>query len=768
MPDIPNITNIPAARVPLVDPITGGPSQAWYRWFLNQFVLTGGGTTPTTLADLQVAPQIVDISGDFSNLYEQAQLASLAGQVVSLTQAQTDVDIPPSSPQLGTISPQNAENVAITGGAIDGTTIGAATRAAGSFTTATLTNPLAIGSGGTNSTATATAGGIGYGTGTAHAYSAAGTAGQVLTSAGAGAPTWTAAATGTVTSVAQTFTGGLISVAGSPITTSGTLALTVAGTSGGVPYFSGASTWASSAALAANAIVLGGGAGAAPATTTTGTGVVTAINNAVNTSGGLCTSAVTTLSSLASIGTITTGTWNGSIVSGTYGGTGVNNGSNVITIGGNVTFLGAFGFTGTLTNTTSVTFPTSGTLVNSAVTTLSSLASVGTITTGTWNGSVLGIAYGGTNSTATATAGGVGYGTGTAHAYTAAGTSGQVLTSAGAGAPTWATPTTGTVTSVAQSFTGGLISVGGSPVTSSGTLALTVAGTSGGIPYFSSSSAWASSAALAANAIVIGGGAGAAPATTTTGTGVLTAIGNAVNGSGGLCTSAVTTLSSLASVGTITTGVWNAGAVTSSGAVSGTSHTMPSAYGSYGHGAYQTGSTQTGYWSGNSNTGGGSTAGTFFGVATDGSGLIYVGSSLALNTYVSGVLKCTLSAAGAFRWHNYGAGAATFDASGNITSVSDPSQKVILGGFDAGLPEIIAAASPEFMGLHKWTLESGMETEGTYASFFARDHFPIPNAVAKNPETGINSFSDRPVIMALCNAVSTLAARVAELEAKVA
>jgi hypothetical protein len=45
---------------------------------------------------------------------------------------------------------------------------------------------------------------------------------------------------GSVTSVAQSFTGGLISVAGSPITTSGTLALTVAGTSGGIPYFSSA------------------------------------------------------------------------------------------------------------------------------------------------------------------------------------------------------------------------------------------------------------------------------------------------------------------------------------------------------------------------------------------------------------------------------------------------------------------------------------------------------------------------------------------------
>ena len=83
----------------------------------------------------------------------------------------------------------------------------------------------------------------------------------------------------------------------------------------------------------------------------------------------------------------------------------------------------------------------------------------------------------------------------------------------------------GTVTSISQSFTGGLISVAGSPITTSGTLALTVAGTSGGIPYFSSGSTWASSAALAANALVIGGGAGAAPSTTTTGTGILTFLG---------------------------------------------------------------------------------------------------------------------------------------------------------------------------------------------------------------------------------------------------
>jgi hypothetical protein len=48
---------------------------------------------------------------------------------------------------------------------------------------------------------------------------------------------------------------------------------------------------------------------------------------------------------------------------------------------------------------------------------------------------------------------------------------------------------------------------------STGAVTVTIAGTSGGIPYFSSSSAWQSSAALAQYGIVQGGGAGAAPST---------------------------------------------------------------------------------------------------------------------------------------------------------------------------------------------------------------------------------------------------------------
>lgn len=66
--------------------------------------------------------------------------------------------------------------------------------------------------------------------------------------------------------------------------------------------------------------------------------------------------------SITTLGTITAGTWNGNIISGTYGGTGVNNGANTITLGGNLVTSGAFSTTFTTTATTNVTLPTTGTL----------------------------------------------------------------------------------------------------------------------------------------------------------------------------------------------------------------------------------------------------------------------------------------------------------------------------------------------------------------------------------------------------------------------
>ena len=69
--------------------------------------------------------------------------------------------------------------------------------------------------------------------------------------------------------------------------------------------------------------------------------------------------------------------------------------------------------------------------------TISSLSQVGTIATGVWQGTSVGLLYGGTNAALTAVNGGIVYSSSTAMAITAVGTSGYVLQSNGAGAPAW-------------------------------------------------------------------------------------------------------------------------------------------------------------------------------------------------------------------------------------------------------------------------------------------------------------------------------------------
>ena len=77
-----------------------------------------------------------------------------------------------------------------------------------------------------------------------------------------------------------------------------------------------------------------------------------------------------------------------------------------------------------------------------------------------WQGTAVGLAYGGTNANLTAVAGGVIYSGASALAISAAGTSGQVLTSAGASAPTWTAQSslvvgTATVATTATNIAGG-------------------------------------------------------------------------------------------------------------------------------------------------------------------------------------------------------------------------------------------------------------------------------------------------------------------------
>lgn len=624
----------------------------------------------------------------------------------------------------------------------------------GSVATATTTPAITVS---TNVT------GILKGNGTAMSAAAAGTDYQApitLTTTGtSGAATFVGntlnipqysggGGSGTVTSVAQSFTGGLISVAGSPITSSGTLALTVAGTSGGVPYFSSASTWASSAALTQYGIVYGGGAGAAPVSTAAGTtgqvltattggaptwanpatnGTVTSVaatvpsflsvtGSPITTSGTLAiaysgtalplanggTNATTASGARTSLGAaasgantditsvvLTTGTistapssstdivnksYADSIATGvnfhaacnlattaalptnTYNNgasgvgatltavanaalvvdsvtvtlnqrilvknevTGANNGIYTVTQVGSgalpyiLTRATDYDTSGTGTNeidqgdlvlvlagavnantswvqqtalpitvgTTALVFiqfaavqtytagtgltlstnqfsitnvGTAGTYGSASTVpvlttnaqgqvtsvTNTAIAIAGSAVSGNITGNAANVtgtvafANGGTGLTATPTNGQIDIGNGSGFTRTTLTAGSNITITNGAGSITIA-GNAGTVTSVAQSFTGGLISVGGSPVTSSGTLALTVAGTSGGIPYFSSASTWATSAALTANALMVGGGAGAAPSTVTTGTGVLTALAVNTGSSGAVVT----------------------------------------------------------------------------------------------------------------------------------------------------------------------------------------------------------------------------------------
>jgi hypothetical protein len=56
-----NVTSIPAPRTPLTDPATGLLSREWYRFFFNLFNLTGGGSNPTSLEDLQIGPPFATV-----------------------------------------------------------------------------------------------------------------------------------------------------------------------------------------------------------------------------------------------------------------------------------------------------------------------------------------------------------------------------------------------------------------------------------------------------------------------------------------------------------------------------------------------------------------------------------------------------------------------------------------------------------------------------------------------------------------------------------
>ena len=110
---------------------------------------------------------------------------------------------------------------------------------------------------------------------------------------------------------------------------------------------------------------------------------------------------------ITTLGTITTGTWNSTLIAGQYGGTGVNNSGKTITLGGNLTTSGAFATILQSTATTDVILPVTGTLATLAGS--ETLTNKTLSTSSTWQGNAIAGQYGGTgvnNSGKTITLGG--------------------------------------------------------------------------------------------------------------------------------------------------------------------------------------------------------------------------------------------------------------------------------------------------------------------------------------------------------------------------
>lgn len=84
-----NLTKIPAPRVPLFEEGTGLISREWFRFFNNQFQLTGGGTTQATTADLELM--------SYSNPSTEAELAVADSRIEAL-------ELAPRSPEPTPVS----------------------------------------------------------------------------------------------------------------------------------------------------------------------------------------------------------------------------------------------------------------------------------------------------------------------------------------------------------------------------------------------------------------------------------------------------------------------------------------------------------------------------------------------------------------------------------------------------------------------------------------------------------------------------------------
>jgi hypothetical protein len=107
MPEFINATNITPPRVALIDQRTGLIAREWYRFFLNLFNLTGGGTNQTSLVDLQLGPPPVvseDINGiiiDIESLQQQPTQESALDQIAEVWKRLNDLQEQNANNALG-------------------------------------------------------------------------------------------------------------------------------------------------------------------------------------------------------------------------------------------------------------------------------------------------------------------------------------------------------------------------------------------------------------------------------------------------------------------------------------------------------------------------------------------------------------------------------------------------------------------------------------------------------------------------------------------
>jgi hypothetical protein len=86
-----NITQIPADRVAFIDPRTGLVSREWYRFLLNLFNLTGGGSNPVSITDLMVGPTSATAESQIAEIQKAIQGLALTPPSTSMSDTLTVV-----------------------------------------------------------------------------------------------------------------------------------------------------------------------------------------------------------------------------------------------------------------------------------------------------------------------------------------------------------------------------------------------------------------------------------------------------------------------------------------------------------------------------------------------------------------------------------------------------------------------------------------------------------------------------------------------------